>query len=404
MRRFRPALLALLLPWLLLPQPALAHAAVVALNPLSGAVLEEPPARVRITFSEPVTAFGRGIDVYAPGGRLVSGAAVAGGSDLVSALGEGGSLPEGTYLVKWRVVARDTHPSRGSYTFSIGHAGPVSGEVAPAGDLGAVAPIGLLLQALSRWLHFLGFALAFGTVAFQLLVLEEAEPAVRLRRLAYAGIALLLVAEPVALLAQAASLGSIDSPSLADVLGSAFGRVLALRLGAAVLLWGFLGAICESRGKGAWAILALGAALAAVDGLAGHTIGGFPQAIAILLTAVHVAAMAAWLGGFAGLLVSLPAATERRALLARFGRFAAVSVAVLLMSGALLAVVHLRGPADLLFSSYGLTLAIKLAAVGVALLAAVLGVRRLRSGRPEAVALAGVLALAALLSSLPPPR
>ena len=180
--------------------------------------------------------------------------------------------------------------------------------------------------------------------------------------------------------------------------------MLALRLGAALLLWGLFGAVRETRGRGAWAILALGAALAGVDGLAGHTIAGLPQAAAYLLTAVHVAAMAAWLGGFGGLLATLGTAGDRRSLLARFGRYAAVSVAVLLLSGALLALVHLRGPSDLLFSAYGLTLAIKVAAVAVALVAAWLGLRRLRSGRPEAVALAGVLALAAVLSSLPPPR
>ncbi len=401
MRRFRPALLGVLLLWLLLPHPALAHAAVVALDPPRGSVQPQPPTVVRITFSEPVTPFGRGIDVYSPSGRLVSGTAVASGSELVDGLNE---LGPGTYLVEWRVVARDTHPSRGSYTFSVGHRGPVPAGLAPASDLGSVAPAGLLLQALSRWLHFLGFALAFGTVAFQLLVLRETEPAPRLRRLAYAGIALLVAAEPIALVAQAASLGTIDSASLADVLGSAFGRVLALRLGAALLLWGLFGAIRQTRGRGAGAILALGAALAGVDGLAGHTIAGLPQAAAYLLTALHVAAMAVWVGGFAGLLATVGAAGDRRTLLARFGRYARVSVAVLLLSGALLALVHLRGPSDLLFSAYGLTLAIKLAAVAVALLAAWLGGRRLHSGRPEAVALAGVLALAALISSLPPPR
>jgi copper transport protein len=401
LRRFRPALLGVLLPWLLLPQSALAHAAVVALDPPPGSVQAQPPTVVRITFSEPVTPFGRGIDVYSSSGRRVSGTAVASGFALVDSLNE---LGPGTYLVEWRVVARDTHPSRGSYTFSVGHPGPIPGGLAPASDLGSVAPAGLLLQAVSRWLHFLGFALAFGTVAFQLLVLRETEAATRLRRLAYAGIVLLVAAEPIALVAQAASLGTIDSASLADVLGSAFGRVLALRLGAALLLWGLFGAVRQARGRGAWAILALGAALAAVDGLAGHTIAGLPQAAAYLLTALHVAAMAAWLGGFAGLLATVGGTRDKRALVARFGPYAGVSIAVLLLTGALLALVHLRGPSDLLFSAYGLTLAIKLAAVAVVLRAAWLGLRRLRSGRPEAVALAGVLALAALLSSLPPPR
>ena len=28
----------------------------------------------------------------------------------------------GTYVVRWRITADDTHPARGSFTFSVGHA------------------------------------------------------------------------------------------------------------------------------------------------------------------------------------------------------------------------------------------------------------------------------------------
>ena len=373
---------------------------MVSLGPAPG-LLAAPPTTVTINFSEPVTAFGRGIDVVAPSGRLVSGPAAVRGDSMSASVASG---EQGTYLVEWRVVAQDTHPSRGTYTFSVGHSSPVPAGLETSSDLGSVAPLGLLLQALGRWLHFLGFAFAFGGYAFQFLVLGQPEPAIRVRRLVLVGIALLVLAEPVALAGQAASLGSLDQASMADVLGSAFGRVLALRLGAPLLLWGILGAVRQAPKPAGWAVLALGAALAWVDGLAGHTVRDLPLPVAYLLTAVHVGAMAAWLGGFAALLLTLPGLAERRTLLAAFGRHAAVAVAILLGSGGLLALVHLRSPADLLFSAYGLTLAIKLAAVAVALAAAWLGLRRLRSGRPEALALAGVLALASLLASLPPPR
>ena len=121
---------------------------------------------------------------------------------------------------------------------------------------------------------------------------------------------------------------------------------------------------------------------------------------AYLLTAVHVAAMGLWAGG----LFSLLAVENRRPLVARFGRLAAASVAVLVLSGALLALLHLRSPADLAFTPYGFTLAVKLLAVAAALGGAWFGLRASRTGAPEAVGLGGVLALAALLASLPPPR
>jgi putative copper export protein len=84
---------------------------------------------------------------------------------------------------------------------------------------------------------------------------------------------------------------------------------------------------------------------------------------------------------------------------ARFGRLALGSFGVLVVSGAALAVAHLRGPADLFGTTYGAVLAVKLAAVGAAATIAGLGARRL-----EAAALAGVAALAGSLVSLPPPR
>lgn len=404
MRRLSPALLGALAAILLLPAPASAHARVVSLDPALGAVLTSAPQLIRVEFSEPVTPFGRGIDVYAPDGRRISSRAVIQGDSLVVSLGDSSGSAEGTYLVVWRVVAQDTHPSRGSYPFSVGHAGPApTGDLA-GGDLGAVSPLGFLLQALARWLHFLGFALSFGVLAFMLIVLREPEPPARLRRLVYLGIALLIAAEPIALVAQAASLGAIDSPSLADVLGSAFGRVLALRLAAALALWGILGAPRAALGAGIWSLLVLGALLAGIDGLSGHTIRGLPRAAGALLTAIHEASMVVWVGGFIGLLAVIGATADKGALAARFGRVAVVSVAVLILSGGLLALAHLGAPADLMLTAYGLTLSIKLLAVGTALWLAWTGLRRLRSGRPELLALAGVLALAAVLASLPPPH
>jgi len=293
-------------------------------------VLSAAPAAIRITFSEPVTPFGRGIDVYSPSGKRVSGSAQFRDGALVGSLGDFQPLEEGTYRVEWRVVARDTHPSRGAYTFSLGHPSAPSAGALAGGELGAVAPLGLFLQTLARWLHFLGFALAFGGIAFRLLLLPDV----------------------------------------------------------------------EVRGRGAWSLLGLGVGMALVDGLAGHTIRGLPDLVAYLLTAVHEGAMALWVGGFFALL----SVANRRPLLARFGRLAALSVAVLVLSGAVLALLHLRGPADLLFSPYGFTLAVKLLAVAVALGGAWFGLRSARTGTPEVVALGGVLALAALLASLPPPR
>ena len=371
----------------LLPVTALAHASLVASDPRPGAILPAAPAAIALRFSEAVTAAGPGITVVAPSGRpAATGPVRVSGSTMSASLRPAG---RGTYLVRWQVTAADTHPGRGQLTFSVGAPSRAPGADDLGADVGAVSPAGLLLQTLARWLHLLGFALAFGVIAFRAAVLPEAEPAAaaRLDRLVAAGIALLLVAEPAALAAQALSLGVVAG----DLLVSSFGRVLGLRLGAALLLWAAAGAVRQA-GRGRGALLALGAGLAVVDGLAGHRLAGLPDAAALALSAVHEAAMAVWVGGLAAVLVA-------RAGARRFGRLALGAFALLGLSGAAMALAHLRGPGDLAGTTYGSVLGVKVLAVGGAAAIAGLGARRL-----EAAALAGVLALAGLLVSLPPPR
>jgi copper transport protein len=338
---------------------------------------------VQLHFSEGVSAAGRGLTVLAPSGRLVNrGEARVSGRDLSVQVG---AAEQGTYLVRWAVIARDTHPSRGQLTFSVGHPGP-----APAGenfnsDVGAVSPAGLLLQGLGRWLHFLGLALGFGTLAFQVFVRPRPDP--RLDRLVLGGVGLLVLAQPVALAGQAASL---DLPPQ-DVLASSFGQALGLGLGGALVLWAAAGAVREA-GRGRAAVLAFGVPVVLADGLAGHRILGIPDLATFFLGAVHEAAMALWAGGLVSFLVVREGGR-------RFGLVALACVATLAVSGALLALAHLRSPADLTSSAYAAVLGVKVIAVAATALVAWLGARRV-----EAAALAGVLALAALLVSLPPPR
>jgi copper transport protein len=371
----------------LTPVTALAHASLVAANPAPGAVLPAAPAAITLRFSEGVTAAGPGISVIAPSGRPIgTGNVLVAGNTMSAAFHSAG---EGTYLVRWQVISVDTHPSRGQLAFSVGHTSPLPAGDNLSADVGDVSPAGLLLQTLGRWLHLVGMALAFGVIAFRAAVLPDAEagPSRRLDRLVGAGVALLIVAEPVALAGQAVSLGVVAG----DLVVSTFGRVLGLRLGGALLLWAALSAVREA-GRGRWALLALGAGLALVDALAGHRIAGWPDVAAFVLSATHEGAMAVWAGGLAAVLVA-------RAGAARFGRLALGSFGALVVSGALLALAHLRVPADLMTTTYGTVLALKVVAVAAAAAIAGLGARRL-----EAAAVAGVVALAGLLVSLPPPR
>jgi copper transport protein len=370
----------------LLPVSVLAHARLIVSNPVAGATLQSLPSTVELFFTEPVTPAGRGISVYGPDGRMVSnGTARAQGTRLSTALATPGM--EGTYAVLWTVVASDTHPSRGEFTFGVGHASPVK---APGlvGDVGLVSPVGLVLQAIGRWLHFAGYALGFGSAIYALFVARDPRPL----RLAGAGVLLLLIAEPLALLAQTASFDpsqTFDGDALTGALASPFGRVLGLRVAAALGLWAVLGALRQAP-RLRWAIPALGLALAFVDATAAHATPSLPAPVGIALNALHVSTMGVWVGGLAAFVI-WPAGG--------FGRIAAWSSGLLVASGAGLAFVHFASPLETMTTAYGWVFLVKLPLVAAALTLAVRARRRWELG-----VLAGVLVAAAVLVSLPPPH
>jgi copper transport protein len=360
----------------LAPHAAWAHAVLFSSDPFPEAVLGAPPATVSLTFSEPVIPAGQAIKVYSPSGRQVAGTAHVDGHVLNAPIN---SSETGTYVVIWQALAADTHPSRGAFRFVVGQ--PSSNPYLAAvsgGELGTATPLGFVLQAVARWIHFLGFALAFGTVAYRMLT----KPEPRLRRLVVTGVMLLIAAEPVALVAQLASL-SFDGDTAIAVLASPFGRLLGLRLGIALLVWALIAL------DSPWPVLGLGAVMALIDGASAHAIQGLPGA-GLVLDAVHVAAMGLWVGG----LVAFVFAPDRR-----FRPYGIGGLAVAIGSGLILALAHLGSPAALVTTPYGWVLLVKVAVVAIALLS--FSLPRLR-GRVGVGAL--ILALAAVLISLPPPR
>jgi copper transport protein len=363
----------------LAPRTAFAHAVLFASDPSPDAVLAAPPASVSLTFSEGVIPAGKAIQVFSPSGHQVAGAARAAGHVLTAPIS---STETGTYVVIWQALAADTHPSRGAFRFIVGQpSGNPYLAALSGGEIGTATPLGFVLQVLARWIHFFGVALAFGVMVYQ--VATRRDP--RLRKLLGAGVILLVAAEPVALVAQLASL-SFDSDTAIAVLASPFGRLLGLRLGIAFLVWALL--TLESP----WPVLGLGGVMALVDGASAHAIQGLPGA-GLLLDAIHVAAMGIWVGG----LVAFVFAPDRR-----FRPYAIGGLVVVIGSGLLLALAHLGSLATLVTTSYGWVLFVKAALIALLLsLPLFFSLPRLR-GRVGVGAL--ILALAAVLISLPPPR
>jgi copper transport protein len=411
----------------------------------SGQLLAAPPQTVRLWFTEPVQPFAGGVTVTGPSGRMVHRDGVnIEGTQLNVAID---ASEPGSYLVNWRVITADTHPARGQFAFSVGHASAAASATSEA-SIGAVSAVGLLLQVTARWLHFAGFALAFGVLAFRELVFDDvgrpSTPSGRggsaalhpqrgrlrgmysgerpytlgqpqhLGRLIGVGLVCLLSAEPLALLGQTASLSAadmLDPAIVSGALDSSFGRALALRLGAAMGLWVLLGIESDGARIALPAALLVGALLALVDGASAHAASLQPEWLGYAVNALHLSAMGLWLGGIVSLMTlwRLPEiASARPALVAHFTPLAAASLAGIAFSGILMAWSHQALPYIGVLGLYSLAALAKFVLLlAVAGLAAFgfrhIGTQPERWWLAEAAVLAVALVLAGLLVSLPPP-
>ncbi|WNV76691.1 copper resistance CopC family protein [Geodermatophilus sp. DSM 44513] len=388
MRRWAAGTLVLLGLWLAAgvatAPPAAAHAELVSTDPAEGARLEQAPAQVTLTFTEGVSVgagYARVLD--ASGERVDTGSAAVQGDAVVVPLR--GDLPEGGYLVTYRVVSADSHPISGAFSFVVGDGELVpAGAVSGAGDTDPV--VGTALPA-TRWLGFAGVSLALGVPVLLLTAWPAGWTSARLRRMVSAGLALVAAGAALSFLLQGpyaagSSLTSLADPALlAATAGSGTGGATLLRVVLVAALAVVLRSVWRRGSPSRSDVVAggvLAVALVATFAAVGHPVAGPLPGLAVAAAAVHVAAMAVWLGGLAGLLGGVlreqaPAADVARAL-PPFSRLAAGSVTALVVTGVVQSVREVGSPAALVTTPYGWLLLAKL--VLVLLLLAAAGVSR----------------------------
>ena len=380
--------------------PASAHTELVSTSPPAGSVLAHPPDELRLRFSEPVTTPARAVRVVGPSGSPVSLGPVRSSGSLVTVDLPAG-LAGGSYRVVWRVVAEDSHPVSGTFSFAVGERSAV-----PAGRA-ATAPrsVALTLGAL-RWLGFLGAALLVGGLTFAMWC--RPPPSARLVRQQVAGSVLVAVGALASLLVKGPydaalgwrALGRLDL--LEDVLATTYGRatltraLLAALLGAVVLAGQRL-----SRGDLALVGGILVAWLAASFALAGHAVTGPVRVMAVVSESAHVLAMSSWLGGLVALAGTAGAAppAEARPLLARFSRLALAYVVALVATGLFQSWRQLGSVSALATTSYGRLLAAKVGVV-LLLLAVAASTRALVRRRGAIASIRQSLALEVVLGGL----
>lgn len=364
---------------------ASAHAILLATSPGAGEVLAAAPSEISLRFSEPVElsagavrvldTFGNDVEVGRP--------RHAPGDDAVVVV-DVPTLANGGYAVGWKVVSADGHPIDGAFTFAIGNTPqPGIDTLLRAGERVGVgagwAGTGL---SVARAAVYAGLALLLGGWMFLLTCWWDGRRDRALGVVVAIGGGLVAVASLARVWLQAryvdASVGDIWHTSTARAwIGAAIAGIVVSLVA--------LGLRGRSSRRAQGATLAVGAiVLGFLVAHGGHGAVGRWAAAAVVLTVVHVAAMAAWTGGLVSLLVCVRRATphDARAASLRFSRLALASVGALMVTGTVQGLRQIESLGAIGDSAFGRTLIVKLAIVALLLIAAIASQRIVGLQRP----------------------
>jgi copper transport protein len=379
------------------PAPARAtffHATLRSSSPAAGSTLDRAPAAIRLVFSEEVEPSLGSIRLVAPDGRVTRLAAAGDPRDVTALVAPvAPELASGAYRVEWRIVSEDGHPIDGSFAFTIAASrGAGATSVAPpsaptripestsvlapaAGNAPAAPPPAassasalegvLVPPALLRGLGMGTFAALAGLLGF-LATRREAEPEPRAERLASRlaiASSVLLVLHFLAWALAVVPDRTLGGDQLAALVATGVGRVELARVVLAVLAaWALL---LARRPRLA---LAFAAGTLLVSGAAGHSAAIHPE-WGVPARALHLVAVAAWLGGLLWLIVlerRSAAVVSREA--QRVSSAALGAVIAVAFSGLVQTRLFLPVWGDLVRSTYGAITLAKVAGLGVLVL------------------------------------
>ncbi len=315
--------------------PASAHAVVESTNPYNGQELVESPEQITIRFSENVeTRFGslRLFNEEAQQVKLL-GSLKAEGKTISQRIPD---LKRGTYVVAWNVISGDTHPVRGSFTFSVNSA--LNSDITSNENLEKIldtsssrsVTVGL---SVTRFFVFISLAVLIALIFLRtFLVTEIPRPLLKIFNVALSICVVFSLASLFVYVANAReySLFSLSTMTdLTDEASSRFGIVAFIRIAlcfAVYCIWKFRQKI--NRVVGGLLCIFLASTLA----FAGHASVGTYSSIALGLDVIHVLAASIWLGG----LVSLPFFLSNNngiEVAKKFSRVATVCVIAIATSG-----------------------------------------------------------------------
>jgi len=380
--------------------PAFAHASLDGSTPGAGETVPRSPTAIELRFDESVQVGLGGVKVFDGAGHAV------GASAPRHPGGEGSRisvnvphLPNGSYVVTWRVISADTHPVRGAFVFNVVRATAnrtVAGlPVLLLNRQSGSTAVGVLF-GIARFLMFAGLVGLVGGALFLVFVWPVGRYERRTRWYVWLSWWCCMTGTLLGLAVQgpyaaARSIGAVTDTSLwGDVLDTRFGKVWLARVFVLVLAAFLLRLVLRGRPEDdeplpIWWPAAAGLVsfwLVATPALSGHAGTGSWLVVTIAIDLVHVAAAALWLGGLGLLAVAvLPrrSLAELRVVVPRFSTLAFGAVLTVAATGFLRAWREVGSFHNLLSTSYGHLVEIKLVAFGALVAFAVVSHRIVRA-------------------------
>lgn len=355
--------LALLLAIVLLPVLASgeagAHASLVRAEPADGAILDEAPARLVLTFNEPVSP--TVLKLFGPDGASTPLTDTGTAGDAIEIATPVG-LARGTHVLSWRVVSLDGHPVAGSIVFSVGTQTSRTPPDAATTDPALRAAIWIARLAL-----YVALFIGVGGVFFVSVLVPDRSLPGGGERLVSAACGWGLIVAPLAFGLQGLDLLGLPLAGISRFEAWQAAAASSFLWLAALAEFAFATALLATRlpARGASifasvALLGIGLALAS----SGHASTAPPELLSRPMVFIHVVAIAFWIGALYPLAVLARAGgPPLEAALRRFSTAIPFALGPLIISGIVLAVLQVREPSALLSTPYGWILDGKMVAV-----------------------------------------
>ena len=369
------------------PQSASAHAGLENSDPAPSSVLAQSPTQITLTFNETIEKELLSIRLFDKDKREVAiGSATRSTSDKEVVSADVPTLKNGVYVAVWRVVSADGHPLTGAFPFEIGTASSGTGQsllTEVLKDIDKTSNLGTPL-AIARLLAFLGVVLLVGLVS-----VTWGSTLLRTRRTvrglqgaavltALGSVGVLLLQGPYT---SGGSWGDIfDANILSDVISTRLGLSSLARM-ALSLEWMLLSLFVAKVGASLWKNLVVVTSFLTIAtySLSGHPSAGSLPVLYVAVDAVHLTAVSLWVGGVLAL-----ALFSRHDDIAqevnRFSRVSTFAMPVAVITGVVQAANLVPSSKELRETQYGTLLLVKVAVVGLMVLAGLYSRRRLHRG------------------------